>query len=186
MISFVCHVHVHLCWHLTCWYVVPDLFSRISKISQLLVLVLRETLHYCWDPAQRNHLSTCVSHSWVLVSSDGPPLVFQWITMSESDPSVDSDDADILYFVLYFIVTCFSVFLIIIIVFLCLSGRICIYIYYMVYKLQVIFRSIINHIKTAVPASWTRKSSFDHRDWLFSSPWLWWILFARSGGPISR
>ena len=73
--------------------------------------------------------------------------------MSESDPSVDSDDADILYFVLYFIVTCFSVFLIIIIVFLCLSGRICIYIYYMVYKLQVIFRSIINHIKTAVQAS---------------------------------
>ena len=56
--------------------------------------------------------------------------------MSDGDSVVD-DNEDILYFILYFVLTCFSVFFLIILVFLCMSGRICVYIYYMVYKLQV-------------------------------------------------
>ena len=55
-----------------------------------------------------------------------------------ADDVIDSDDnLEILYFLLYFILTCVSVFFLIILVFLCFSGRICVYIYYMVYKIQV-------------------------------------------------
>ena len=56
--------------------------------------------------------------------------------MADLDPA-DDNTADILYFILYFVITCFAVFFLIIVLFLCFSGRICFYIYYMVYKIQV-------------------------------------------------
>merc|ERR1719474_781932 len=57
--------------------------------------------------------------------------------MADPESGLDGeDDLEILYFLLYFVLTCISVFFLIILVFICFSGRICVYIYYMVYKFQ--------------------------------------------------
>ena len=60
---------------------------------------------------------------------------------TDTDLTID-DEEELLNFVLYFVLTCVAVFFTIILFFLCFSGRICVYIYYMVYNLQVIFQNI--------------------------------------------
>jgi len=54
---------------------------------------------------------------------------------TDTDLTID-DEEELLNFVLYFVLTCVAVFFTIILFFLCFSGRICVYIYYMVYNLQ--------------------------------------------------
>ena len=60
---------------------------------------------------------------------------------TNTDLTID-DEEELLNFVLYFVLTCVAVFFTIILFFLCFSGRICVYIYYMVYNLQVIFHNM--------------------------------------------
>ena len=52
-----------------------------------------------------------------------------------SDPHNDSED--LLLFFLYFFLTCLAVLFVILTLFLCFSGRICVFMYYMVYNVQV-------------------------------------------------
>ena len=56
-------------------------------------------------------------------------------TLTMSD--IENDSQDLTYFFLYFALTCLAVFVTIFILFLCFSGKICYFIYYMVYKVQV-------------------------------------------------
>ena len=63
-----------------------------------------------------------------------------------SDP--ESDSQDLLFFILYFILTCLAVFFLILTLFLCFSGRICFFIYYMVYNVQV--QNRVNGLDTLI------------------------------------
>ena len=44
----------------------------------------------------------------------------------------EEEESDLIYFFLYFFATCFGLFLFIFLLFLCFSGRICVFIYYRV------------------------------------------------------
>ena len=61
-------------------------------------------------------------------------------TMSESD----GESQDITSLIFYFFLTCLAVIFIIILFFTCFSGRLCVLMYYMVYKVQV--ESYLLHI----------------------------------------
>ena len=71
--------------------------------------------------------------------------------MADTDTDLQIDDEEeLLNFVLYFVLTCIAVFFLIIIFFMCFSGRICVYIYYMVYKFQVIVKKSLEEPKKDV------------------------------------
>ena len=62
--------------------------------------------------------------------------------MADTSPAPDlpeDQQEEVLYFFLYFVATCLSIFFLILLVFLCFSGRICVYICYIVHKVQVGF-----------------------------------------------
>ena len=69
--------------------------------------------------------------------------------MADSSPAPDlpeDQQEEVLYFFLYFVATCLSIFFLILLVFLCFSGRICVYICYIVHKVQVgFFPTHIHH-----------------------------------------
>lgn len=59
--------------------------------------------------------------------------------MADTSPAPELPEdkqEEVLYFFLYFAATCLSIFFLILLVFLCFSGRICVYICYIVHKVQ--------------------------------------------------
>ena len=78
--------------------------------------------------------------------------------MADTSPApelTEDQQEEILYFILYFVATCLSIFFLILLVFLCFSGRICVYICYIVHKIQVHFNNHVkhkhNHVQPSVP-----------------------------------
>ena len=78
--------------------------------------------------------------------------------MADTSPAPDlpeDQQEEVLYFFLYFVATCLSIFFLILLVFLCFSGRICVYICYIVHKVQVGFSK--NHILLIIDSLFSRQ-----------------------------